>query len=69
MGLKITMLQRSIEVATMSSSSDKNSKPEPDRVYEPKQRTCLMCRDGFKSTWPGERVCQKCKSTNLWRAA
>ncbi len=53
----------------MASSSEKNSKPEPDRIYEAKKRTCLMCRDKFTSTWPGERVCQKCKQTNLWRAA
>lgn len=53
----------------MASSSEKNQKPGPDRLYEVKKRKCLMCRDNFKSSWPGERVCQKCKSTNLWRAA
>ena len=53
----------------MASSSEKNQKPQPDRTYESKQRKCLMCTDSFKSTWPGERICQKCKSTNRWRAA
>jgi hypothetical protein len=68
------MLQRNKKVmcereAIMASSSEKNQKPGPDKVYEVKKRKCLMCRDNFKSAWPGERVCQKCKSTNLWRAA
>lgn len=53
----------------MATSSEKNQKPQPDKIYDVKDRTCLMCRDPFKSTWPGERVCPKCKSTNLWRAA
>jgi hypothetical protein len=53
----------------MSSSSEKNQKPAPDRIYEAKKRPCLMCRDKFISSWPGERVCPKCKQTNLWRAA
>ena len=53
----------------MSKSKENNQKPQPDRVYEVKVRKCLMCRDTFESAWPGERVCPKCKQTNLWRAA
>jgi hypothetical protein len=49
------------------SSSEKNSKPEPDIQYEPKTRKCLKCRDEFLSSWPGERICRTCKSSSAWR--
>jgi hypothetical protein len=26
-----------------------------------------MCTSDFVSAWPGERVCQSCKSTSAWR--
>jgi len=26
-----------------------------------------MCRDRFESSWPGERICKRCKSTAAWR--
>ena len=34
---------------------------------ETKSRLCLKCRKPFVSTWPGERVCQDCKSQTNWR--
>lgn len=43
------------------------SKPTPSYVEPPKTRRCLMCRDRFESSWPGERVCKRCKSTVAWR--
>lgn len=49
--------------------SAKTRKPEPERVYEKKRRKCLMCGTSFTSAWPGERVCQQCKSTRAWREA
>ena len=49
------------------SSSEKNSKPEPDKKYEPKTRKCLRCREEFLSSWPGERICRTCKSSSAWR--
>ena len=49
------------------SSSEKNSKPEPDRQYEAKERKCLRCREEFMSSWPGERICRTCKSSSAWR--
>lgn len=42
------------------------SKPRPE-PQEVKHRRCLMCRDRFESSWPGERVCKRCKSTVTWR--
>ena len=67
--LRLSMLQRSIMESKVSKSKENNQKPQPDKVYEVKVRKCLMCRDSFESAWPGERVCPKCKQTNLWRAA
>ncbi len=41
-------------------------KPEPLHTYEAKARRCLMCRERFTSSWPGERVCRSCKSSQIW---
>jgi uncharacterized paraquat-inducible protein A len=27
---------------------------------------CLMCREMFPSSWAGERVCARCKTTTSW---
>lgn len=32
-----------------------------------KQRACLICRDAFVSSGPGERICKRCRSSSLWR--
>ena len=48
------------------SDSSQNKKPESDRIYESKSRKCLMCRKDFHSSWPGERVCKRCKETAAW---
>ena len=53
----------------MSKKNKNHLKPEPDKTYEPKVRKCLMCREVFTSTWPGERICSRCKSSGAWRAA
>ena len=47
---------------------DPHSKPAPDREYALKRRTCLMHGGAFTSTWPGERVCKRCKSTAAWQS-
>ena len=52
----------------MDTKTSPTQKPKPDRVYSAKRRTCLMCRLVFESTWPGERVCRKCKATAGWRS-
>ena len=49
------------------TGNDYPRKPEPERGYEAKPRLCLKCRKRFVSTWPGERVCQSCKSQANWR--
>ena len=43
------------------------SKPRPSEPQAVKLRRCLMCRDRFESSGPGERVCKRCKSTAAWR--
>ncbi len=32
------------------------------------QRTCLSCKAMFDSAWAGERICQRCKGTTVWRS-
>ncbi len=44
-------------------------KPEPLHTYEAKSRRCLKCREPFASSWPGERVCSRCKSSAVWRTS
>ncbi len=44
-------------------------KPEPEVSHEVKQRRCLICGHGFMSAWPGERVCRRCRGSELWRTA
>jgi hypothetical protein len=43
------------------------TKLRPVEPEDSKFRRCLMCRDRFESSWPGERVCKRCKSTAAWR--
>jgi hypothetical protein len=47
---------------------DPETAPEPERVYEPKRRSCLSCGRGFKSEWPGHRVCGTCKRREVWQS-
>jgi hypothetical protein len=43
-------------------------KPESDREHVRKARKCLMCTRDFQSSHVGERVCQSCKETSVWRS-
>lgn len=43
-------------------------KPESDREHVRKARKCLMCTRDFQSSHIGERVCQSCKETSVWRS-
>jgi len=31
------------------------------------ERSCLSCHSMFDSAWAGERICQRCKGTTVWR--
>jgi hypothetical protein len=37
-----------------------------DKTVE-KARKCLLCGNEFLSSWPGERVCKRCRSSSVWR--
>ncbi len=50
----------------MTDASLKNTKPEPLHTYETMSRLCLWCREPFASSWPGERVCPRCKTSKTW---
>ncbi len=39
------------------------SKPTPERIHVTKTRQCLKCRGEFTSSWFGERICKRCKSS------
>jgi hypothetical protein len=30
-------------------------------------RSCLICHTQFLSSWTGERICKKCKSSSAWK--
>ncbi len=36
---------------------------------QPKVRTCLRCETDFESSWSGERICKRCKSSNSWKSS
>ena len=38
-----------------------------NKDVEIKQRLCLMCEQPFESTWSGNRICSKCKSSTAYR--
>ena len=40
---------------------------DPDLAGTSRTRPCLMCGTGFTSAWAGERICQSCKTTAVWR--
>ncbi|CAN0423977.1 unnamed protein product, partial [Laminaria digitata] len=39
----------------------------PDTEEVSQERTCLRCSEKFPSTWAGERVCARCKSSSAWK--
>ncbi len=41
---------------------------KPTSEGEPATRKCLLCSRGFSSEHPGNRICTKCKQTQLWKA-
>ena len=43
-------------------------KPQRDQAFQAKERNCLMCGSRFQSSWPGERICKRCKESATWRS-
>ncbi len=40
---------------------------EREPANQEKMRLCLVCETDFISSWAGERVCKKCRSSSKWR--
>ncbi len=40
---------------------------EREPANQEKIRLCLVCETDFASSWAGERVCKKCRSSSKWR--
>lgn len=51
----------------MSDYSDTATQNEPEAPDPPKDRECLRCRVTFLSSWAGERICSRCRSSNAWK--
>ena len=45
------------------------TKPRADRDMKPCARNCLCCGHRFQSEGVHERVCRRCKASELWRAS
>jgi hypothetical protein len=41
--------------------------PDHEPTAQEEVRRCLMCTEEFVSSWTGERVCKRCKSTAMWK--
>ncbi len=41
--------------------------PDHEPAAQEEVRRCLMCTEKFVSSWAGERVCKRCKSTAMWK--
>lgn len=44
------------------------SKPLPDGFEKAKDRRCLMCWTMFYSHHVGERICGRCRETEMWKS-
>ena len=62
----LTFIEKNIRCRM--ATTNKSKKPEPERVYVMKKRDCLKCGERFDSSWAGERVCKRCKSSGSWRS-
>ena len=64
-----TFLQRhSSSEIERSDAREECGEADLQQVNEEKIRKCLMCRTPFPSTWAGERICRRCKSSARWRS-
>lgn len=62
------VLRRPVEgVAASRAAPGSAPKPKPDAAAQ-KMRRCLMCRNEFKSSDAGDRVCKSCRGTSAWRS-
>ena len=50
-----------------ASAKDMENPEDPMAPHVSMDRECLRCRTVFSSTWVGERICHRCKSSSAWR--
>jgi len=69
-------IRSSAATTPVPASTSAGAAPRSDNQYakpkaqgDVKFRSCLSCRQPFKSSGIGERVCPNCKSTSAWRGA
>ena len=55
----------------MQEKADDTLMDYPSRALGdvPKMRCCLRCDASFRSEGFGQRICARCKSSTVWRAA
>jgi hypothetical protein len=47
---------------TNKSETESETSTDPARL-----RRCLLCGENFPSDGPHNRICKRCKSTQVWR--
>ena len=64
-----TLLQRHAPSGEeCTDTREECAEAELPQVTSEKMRKCLMCSAPFPSTWAGERICRRCKSSTRWRS-
>lgn len=50
---------------------DSNIDDDDDGLWkpDPKTRRCLRCRDEFRSTWAGNRICSRCSNSPMYTSS
>jgi hypothetical protein len=56
-----------IETSSYRTKTMRVESQNPETEQSAEERRCLMCGQAFQSTWAGERICPRCKSTEAWR--
>jgi len=51
----------------MTGTSETDAMSDQTSWDIPKVRSCLKCKATFHSAWSGERVCARCKKSNVWQ--
>ncbi len=52
----------------MSEKTKTKIEPETDTGRDPARlRRCLLCGETFASAGPHNRICKRCKSSQVWR--
>jgi hypothetical protein len=58
------MIKEKVEAMQMWKTGYKREKPKSEK----KKRKCMTCATEFISTWNGNRVCESCLISSLWKS-